>query len=107
MLELQVGVERGSGEERSLETVAPRQPITIQDLMRHTSGLTYGAFGDSLVQRAYRAANVTDPTQTNAEMSAKLAALPLASQPGTTWEYGMSIDEFERRARRARLRPDG
>jgi len=93
---VQVGVEQGEGEERSLAWVPAQRPITIQDLMRHTSGLTYGAFGDSLVQRAYRAAHVTDPTQTNAEMSAKLAALPLASQPGTTWEYGMSIDVLGR-----------
>jgi len=93
---VQVGIERGAGETRELDLVAPARPITVQDLMRHTSGLTYGAFGDSLVQRAYRAANVTDPRQNNAEMSAKLAALPLASQPGSTWEYSMSIDVLGR-----------
>ncbi|HTW86045.1 MAG TPA: serine hydrolase domain-containing protein [Candidatus Sulfotelmatobacter sp.] len=94
--DVKVGIERGEGENRTLELVTPRRAITVQDLMRHTSGLTYGAFGDSLVQRAYRAANVTDPRQTNAEMSVKLAALPLASHPGSTWEYGMSIDVLGR-----------
>src|SRR5580658_3825915 len=93
---VQVGIEHGTGDARELELVAPTRPITIQDLMRHTSGLTYGAFGDSLVQRAYRAAKVTDPSQNNAEMSAKLAAIPLASQPGSTWEYSMSIDVLGR-----------
>jgi CubicO group peptidase (beta-lactamase class C family) len=93
---VKVGVEHGSGDDRTLELVPAARPITIQDLMRHTSGLTYGAFGDSLVQRAYRAAHVTDAGQDNAEMSAKLAALPLASQPGSTWEYSMSIDVLGR-----------
>lgn len=90
---LQVGVELrdGSGERR-LVLEPMRREITVQDLMRHTSGMTYGPFGDSLVQRAYRAANVMDEQQTNAEMMAKLAQLPLAYQPGTTFEYGMSHD---------------
>ena len=90
---LQVGVEQvdGSGERR-LTLEPARREITIQDLMRHTAGFTYGGFGDSLVQRAYRAADVVTLRQTNAEMVAKLATLPLAYQPGTTFEYGMSID---------------
>jgi CubicO group peptidase (beta-lactamase class C family) len=86
---LQVGVEvHGPGGE--LEPAV--REITIQDLMRHTAGFTYGAFGDSLVQRAYRAADVANMRQTNAELVAKLATLPLAYQPGTTFEYGMSTD---------------
>jgi CubicO group peptidase (beta-lactamase class C family) len=90
---LQVGVERrdGSGE-RTLILEPMRREITVQDLMRHTSGMTYGPFGDSLVQRAYRAANAMDDQQTNAEMMAKLASLPLAYQPGAMFEYGMSHD---------------
>jgi CubicO group peptidase (beta-lactamase class C family) len=66
--------------------------MTVQDLMRHTAGFTYGQFGNSLVQRAYRAANMNDNNQTNAEMVAKLAQLPLAHHPGSTFEYGMSTD---------------
>jgi CubicO group peptidase (beta-lactamase class C family) len=66
--------------------------MTIQDLMRHTAGFTYGQFGDSLVQRAYRNAHLVDNLQSNAELVAKLAKLPLAHQPGTTFEYGMSTD---------------
>jgi CubicO group peptidase (beta-lactamase class C family) len=90
---LQVGVEvHGPNGERTLMLEPAAREITVQDLMRHTAGFTYGAFGDSLVQRAYRAADVTNMRQTNAEMVAKLATLPLAYQPGTTFEYGMSID---------------
>lgn len=91
--QLQVGVETkdGSGERRLMLEPARRE-ITVQDLMRHTSGMTYGIFGDSLVQRAYRAAGAMDDQQTNAQMIDKLAQLPLAFQPGTAFEYGMSND---------------
>jgi len=95
---LKVGVERkteGSDKpELVLET--PKREMTIQDLFRHTSGLTYGIFGDSLVKRAYREANVTDPNQTLAEMVTKLSQLPLAFHPGTTFEYSMSTDVLGR-----------
>jgi CubicO group peptidase (beta-lactamase class C family) len=90
---LQVGVEvqDGSGERR-LALEPARREVTVQDLMRHTSGMTYGIFGDSLVQRAYRAAGTMDDQQTNAQMIDKLAQLPLAFQPGAAFEYGMSND---------------
>lgn len=91
--QLQVGVEvkEGSGE-RHLVLEPARREVTVQDLMRHTSGMTYGIFGDSLVQRAYRAAGTMDDQQTNADLIDKLAKLPLAFQPGTAFEYGMSND---------------
>lgn len=91
--QLRVGVEATNANgERSLKLEPVRRAVTVQDLMRHTSGMTYGPFGDSLVQRAYRAANAMDEQQTNAQMVDKLATLPLAHQPGTTFEYGMSND---------------
>jgi CubicO group peptidase (beta-lactamase class C family) len=90
---LQVGVEHRDGAgERTLLLEPMRREITVQDLMRHTSGMTYGPFGDSLVQRAYRSARTMDDQQTNAEMMVKLAKLPLAYQPGSMFEYGMSHD---------------
>ena len=94
---MQVGVEvqEGSGERR-LALEPARRAITVQDLMRHTSGMTYGIFGDSLVQRAYRAANTMDDQQTNPELIDKLAQLPLAFQPGAAFEYGMSNDVIGR-----------
>lgn len=96
--QLQVGVERtdAAGGERTLALEPARREMTVQDLMRHTSGMTYGPFGDSLVQRAYRAANTMDDQQTNAQMIGKLSKLPLAYQPGTMFEYGMSTDVLGR-----------
>jgi len=95
---LQVGVESvdpKSGERR-LDLEPVRRPMTVLDLLRHTSGLTYGQFGDSLVQRLYRANSLMDPGQTNAEMVAKLATIPLQCQPGAVFEYGMSTDVLGR-----------
>jgi CubicO group peptidase (beta-lactamase class C family) len=94
--DLQVGTEIEVDGERQLRLEPARQPITVQDLMRHTSGFTYGDFGDSLVQREYRRAKPMEPYQTNAEMAAKLAQLPLSFQPATTFEYGMSTDVLGR-----------
>ena len=95
---VRVGVEipdSGLGQGR-LTLESPRRPITILDLLRHTSGLTYGIFGDSLVQRMYREARVLDPMLTNAEMVRRLAELPLQNHPGGTFEYGMSTDVLGR-----------
>ncbi len=68
------------------------RPITVQDLMRHTSGLTYGAAGTNAVKQSYVDMKVADRSQTNAEMADKLSKLALLYQPGTTWEYSMSTD---------------
>jgi CubicO group peptidase (beta-lactamase class C family) len=68
----------------------------VQDLLRHTSGLTYATFGDSPVQMIWRDAQPMTEDQTNAEMVTKLAALPLMFEPGTTWEYSMSTDVLGR-----------
>lgn len=95
---LKVGIERKTegSEQPELALETPRREMTIQDLLRHTSGLTYGVFGDSLVKRAYREANALDPKQTTAEMVTKLAQIPLAFHPGTTFEYSMSTDVLGR-----------
>jgi CubicO group peptidase (beta-lactamase class C family) len=95
---LAVGVESvdpASGELR-LTLEAAARPMTVQDLMRHTAGFTYGQFGDSLVQKEYVRAKAMDPQQTNARMMEKLAGVPLRFQPGTTFEYGMSTDVLGR-----------
>ncbi len=97
MKNLQVGVEvAGGGGKPELKLEPARREMTVQDLLRHTSGLTYGQFGDSLVKRAYREANVFDPKQTNAEFVSKLAKLPLQNQPGEVWDYSMSTDVLGR-----------
>ena len=84
--ELTVGVERAMA----------KRTMTVQDLMRHTSGLTYAAFGDSPVQMLWRAARLMDEGQSNTELVTKLAGLPLMFEPGTTWEYSMSTDVLGR-----------
>lgn len=95
--DVKVGVEsRDDAGQRSLTLDMARRAMTIHDLLRHTAGFTYGQFGDSLVQRAYRAAHLIDNRQTNESMVTKLARLPLAHQPGTTFEYGMSTDVLGR-----------
>ena len=70
--------------------------MTVQDLLRHTSGLTYAMFGDSDVHMVWRDANLQAEDQTNNELVAKLAKLPLLFEPGTTWEYSMSTDVLGR-----------
>ena len=93
---VQVGVEQGEGASRRLVLQPPRRAMAVLDLLRHTAGFTYGMFGDSLVQRLYREADVMAPAQTNAQMLRKLARLPLQCQPGSAFEYGMSTDVLGR-----------
>lgn len=94
---LRVGVEKvdASGA-KSLELVPMRRQMTVQDLLRHTSGLTYGFFGDSLVKKAYLDAGVGAGDFTSAEFVEKLATLPLHYQPGSTWDYSYSTDVLGR-----------
>jgi len=96
--DVKVGVEKidPAGGQPVLELEAPLRPMTVQDLLRHTSGIVYGPFGDKLVHQSYNKANLFDPGQTLAEFVTKLSKLPLAHQPGSTWEYGMSVDVLGR-----------
>ncbi|UOA28188.1 serine hydrolase domain-containing protein [Pseudosulfitobacter sp. DSM 107133] len=66
--------------------------MTIRDLMRHTSGLTYGFFGAGPAREAYNAADVWSSENTGIEQANLLASLPLEHDPGTTWEYSRSTD---------------
>ena len=72
------------------------RPITIQDLLRHTSGLTYEFRGDTPIHEAYAKARVARLKQSNADQVEELAALPLLHQPGTVWEYSRSTDVLGR-----------
>jgi len=96
--DVKVGVEKmdPAGGKPTLSLEAPARPITVQDLLRHTSGMVYGPFGNSLVHQAYNQANLFDSGQTLSEFVTKLSKLPLAHQPGTVWEYGMSVDVLGR-----------
>jgi CubicO group peptidase (beta-lactamase class C family) len=90
---VKVGVEKkGDDGKPILDLVAPRRPIFIQDLMRHTSGITYGFFGEGMVKSMYVDAHVFAGDFDNAEFAERIAKLPLAYQPGTTWDYSHSTD---------------
>jgi CubicO group peptidase (beta-lactamase class C family) len=94
---VKVGVEKsGTDGKPALELVAPIRPMTIQDLMRHSSGLTYGFFGEGLVKKAYLDANLGDADPTTAEFAERLAKLPLVYHPGTTWDYSQATDVLGR-----------
>jgi CubicO group peptidase (beta-lactamase class C family) len=95
--DVKVGVEKIAADgTKSLELVPPRQPPTVLDLMRHTSGITYGFYGDSLVRKAYAASNLYGGDFDLAEFAERIAKLPLHDQPGTLWEYGHSTDVLAR-----------
>jgi CubicO group peptidase (beta-lactamase class C family) len=89
---LKVGVPNGD----KLDLAPLKRPITVQDLMRHTSGLTYGFTGVSPVQKLVKAANIVDANRTLRENVEAMAALPLMHQPGEVWEYSLSTDVLGR-----------
>jgi CubicO group peptidase (beta-lactamase class C family) len=87
LAKLQVAVPQGGG-----TTLEPaRSDITVQDLLRHTSGLTYG-FRSTHIKALYEQAEQGINDLTNAEVMTLLGQLPLAFHPGTTWEYSRSTD---------------
>jgi len=83
-----VGIEHNG----RLELVALQRPMTIQDLLRHTSGITYDHTGNSLVQQLYQQSRLRSRKITNAEHAAMVAELPLICQPGAEWNYSRSTD---------------
>jgi CubicO group peptidase (beta-lactamase class C family) len=91
--EAKVGVEQPDGK---LVLEPLQRPITIEDLLRHTSGLTYGFYGDSAVRKLYANSGLFDGDLDNAAFAERLAKLPLAEQPGTQWDYGHSTDVLGR-----------
>jgi CubicO group peptidase (beta-lactamase class C family) len=75
-----------------LDLVPLARAMTIQDLLRHTSGITYDHTGNGLVQQLYQQSRLRSRKITNAEHAALVASLPLMCQPGTEWNYSRSTD---------------
>jgi CubicO group peptidase (beta-lactamase class C family) len=92
---MKVGVERKDASGKAmLDLVPPRRPVTIEDLLLHTSGITYGFYGEGLVKAAYDGIYLGDFD--NAGFAERIAKVPLAEQPRTLWDYGHSIDVLGR-----------
>jgi CubicO group peptidase (beta-lactamase class C family) len=85
-------VHTGKGD----ETVPADREMTVRDLLRHTSGLTYGFLGDTAVDRLYRANKIGDREDTLADLVRKLGKLPLEHQPGEHFNYSYSTDVLAR-----------
>jgi len=83
-----VGIERNG----QLEFALPVRPITIQDLLRHTSGIAYEITGNGMVQRMYAKSKVRNRDITNEEHARLIASMPLMCQPGAEWNYSRSTD---------------
>jgi len=94
---MKVGVDKIGADGRPLlQLTDPDRPMTVQDLLRHTSGLTYGSRGTTLVNQSYVEAKIGDRSMSNEEFVAKLSTLSLKFSPGTRWEYGVSTDVLGR-----------
>jgi CubicO group peptidase (beta-lactamase class C family) len=99
LAKLQVSVPRLEPESGKVTyvLVPAEREMTIQDLLRHTSGLVYGGFtGHANVKELYAKEGVDWNNVTPAEQIERLAKVPLAHQPGTTWEYSLSTDVLGR-----------
>ena len=83
-----VGIVSGG----KLELVPPKRPMTVQDLLRHTSGLTYEHQGDGPVHKLYQDSRVRSRKITNAEHAALVASFPLVCHPGDEFNYSRSTD---------------
>ncbi len=94
---MKVGTEKTGADGRPVLLLAdPERAMTVQDLLRHTSGLTYGSRGSGLINQAYIDAKIGDRGFSNEEFVSRLSTVPLKFSPGARWEYGVSTDVLGR-----------
>jgi CubicO group peptidase (beta-lactamase class C family) len=77
-------------------TAAPERPMTVRDLLTHTSGLSYGIMERGHLDAAYRKLGITESDATLADLVERLGGLPLEFSPGTRWGYSVATDVVAR-----------
>jgi CubicO group peptidase (beta-lactamase class C family) len=95
--DVKVGVSSAASDGTPVLKLVPvDRPVTIKDLLRHTSGITYDYIGGKLIDKAYVDSGLFDGKYDNKIFAERIAKLPLARQPGTLWRYGHSTDVIGR-----------
>ena len=94
LAKMQVGTVKTDAAGNGLvETIPANRQPTIQDLLRHTSGLTYGDRGTTAVHKLWPASSsAASVTYTGSEFIDVISKTPLLYQPGTVWDYSLSTD---------------
>jgi len=94
---MEVGIDAVAADGKPfLKRLPANRPVTIRDLLRHTSGITYEYIGSDLIKTAYTGAKLFAGNFDNELLAERIAGLPLSSQPGTLWRYGHSTDVLGR-----------
>jgi CubicO group peptidase (beta-lactamase class C family) len=94
--DMKVAVQKPGPGAPQVDLAPAARPITVHDLLRHTSGLTYGFLPGTPVAKMYQEANLFGADSTNADFADAIAKLPLAVQPGSSWNYSHSTDVLGR-----------
>ena len=95
--DVKVGVSSVASDRTPILKLVPlNRPMTVMDLLRHTSGITYDYIGGKLIDKAYSDSGLFDGKYDNKVFAERIAKLPLARQPGTLWRYGHSTDVIGR-----------